>query len=96
MPRINPIIIAQQPDLTQLPVRVDRAIGAALVSRFFFPTTARSIETWPVEWIIVNGKAVTGTEELFQIAQAKLDTARPSRVRYQARRTTQPATAAAA
>jgi hypothetical protein len=89
MPPINPVTIAQQPDLTQLPVRVDRATGAALVSRFFFPATARSIETWPVEWIIVNGKAVTGTEELFRIAQAKLDTARPSRVRYQARRPAQ-------
>lgn len=95
MPPLNPVTIAQRPDLTQLPVRVDRAIGAALVSRFFFPTTARSIETWPVEWIIVNGKAVTGTENLFRIAQAKLDTAQPSRVRYQARRTAQPATEAA-
>jgi hypothetical protein len=82
---LNPVTIAQQPDLTQLPVRVDRAIGAALISRFFFPATARSIETWPVAWIIVNGKAVTSTEELFRIAQAKLDTAQPARPRYQSK-----------
>jgi hypothetical protein len=81
--------IAQEPDLTMLPRRVDRVLGARLVSLHFFPASPRALEEWPIEWWIVNGRAVCDTEALFTIAEAKLAAA-PKRRRH---RTEAPATA---
>ena len=64
-----------QPDLSTLPRRVDRKTGAELVSLYFFPVTSRTLEVWPLDWVLVNGKAVSETAELFAVAQAKLDAA---------------------
>jgi hypothetical protein len=71
----TPTAPAAQPDLSTLPVRVDRKTGAELVTRFFFPSTSRAVETWPLDWRLVNGKAVCETVNLFAVAQAKLDAA---------------------
>ena len=70
-----PAAPAAQPDLSTLPARVDRKTAADLVSRRFFPSTPRSVETWPLEWWLLNGKAHCATAELFAVAQAKLDAA---------------------
>ncbi len=67
------------PDLAGLPVRVDRKAGAALLARYFFPVSPRSLEVWPLTWRRVNGYAVCETAELFAVAQAKLDAAPPIR-----------------
>jgi hypothetical protein len=61
------------------PTRVDRKVGAKLVTRYFFPVSHRTIEAWPLVWRHVNGKAVVETVELFAFAQAKLDAAPPIR-----------------
>ena len=71
----TPAAPATQPDLSTLPVRVDRKTGAELVTRYFFPATTRAVEIWPLDWRLVNGKAVCETVELFAVAQAKLDAA---------------------
>ncbi len=63
------------PDLTTLPARVDRRAGAALVGRFYFPVSHRTLEAWPLSWRRVNGKAVCETAELFAAARVKLDAA---------------------
>ena len=61
--------------MTTLPVRVDRKTGAELVTRYYFPATSRAVETWPLDWRLVNGRAVCETADLFAVAQAKLDAA---------------------
>ena len=63
----------------ELPARVDRKVGAELVTRYFFPVSYRSIEAWPLAWRHVNGKALAETAELFAFAQSKLDAAPPIR-----------------
>lgn len=63
------------PDLATLPVRVDRRVGAVLVTRHFFPISRRTLEAWPLSWRRVNGRAVCETAELFAAARAKLDAA---------------------
>lgn len=67
------------PDLSRLPVRVNRNTGADLVTRYFFPVSPRSLEVWPLTWRRVNGYAVCETAELFAVVQAKLDAAPPIR-----------------
>jgi len=66
---------APEPDLETVPRRVARATGAALVTRYFFPTSPRALEEWPLDWLIVAGKATCETAALFAVAQAKLDAA---------------------
>jgi hypothetical protein len=79
MTRLVTPVPAYEPDLETVPRRVDRATGAELVTRHFFPTSARSLENWELEWLIVNGKATCDTAALFVVAQAKLDAARSVR-----------------
>lgn len=67
------------PAISEVPRRVDRRAGAELLTRYFFPVSARSLEVWPLTWRHVNGKAVCETAELFAMAQAKLDAAPPLR-----------------
>jgi hypothetical protein len=38
------------PDLSQLPVRVPRDVGAELLTKYFFKTSPRTLERWPVPW----------------------------------------------
>ena len=67
------------PNLADLPRRVDRRGGAALVERYFFPVSPRTLERAALTWRHVNGKAVVETAELFKWASAKLDAAAPIR-----------------
>ncbi len=71
----TPTAPAAQLDLPALPVWVDRKTGADLVSRLLFPTTPRALETWPVTWRLLNGKASCETTELLAVAQAKIASA---------------------
>jgi hypothetical protein len=66
---------ATHPALPDLPVRVDRKAAAALVKRFFFNVSERSLEVWPLDWVQVNSRAHCETAQLFEVAQAKLDAA---------------------
>jgi len=58
-----------------LPTRVDRRQGAKLITERFGPMSARTLERWPLKWRLFNGRAVTLTEDLIAVAQAKLEEA---------------------
>jgi hypothetical protein len=61
--------VAQQ---TNLPKRIDRRRGAALITELFFPISHRTLESWPLIWVQVNGRATIGTVELLAEAEARL------------------------
>jgi hypothetical protein len=60
-----------------LPVRMNRATGAALISQHFFPVSPRTLERWPVSVRRINGKALIDTVELLAVAAAKIESAPP-------------------
>ena len=59
-------------DLADLPVRVTREDAARLLTKYFFKTSPRTLERWPVTWRRVNGRAHVETTELFAVAEAML------------------------
>lgn len=63
------------PSLADLPIRVDREVGAKLLSRYFFKISPRTLERWPLTWRRLNGKAHCETAELFDVAEAMLSAA---------------------
>jgi hypothetical protein len=63
------------PDLTDLPARVTREDAAALLTRYFFKTSPRTLERAPLPWRRLNGKAHVETAELFRFAASILDEA---------------------
>ena len=69
-----PLDPAPAPDGT-LPRWVDRKRGAKIISERFGPTSPRTLEKWPIKWLLFNGKAITDTSGLIAVAQAKLDAA---------------------
>ena len=69
--------IAGVPDLDVLPNRVTKKTGAALLSRFKFPVTARALQDWDdVDWLVLNGKATAETSQLFAAADRRVAAAR--------------------
>lgn len=60
------------PNLSDLPVRVDRDTGAKLLTKYFFTISPRTLERWPLSWRRLNGKAHVDTVELFGVAEAML------------------------
>ena len=62
-------------DTSDLPARMDRRMAAAVISRHYFPISHRTLETWPIGWRIVNGKALAETNEILDFAARKLATA---------------------
>lgn len=66
--------------LEDLPARVPRDIAAALVTRYFFRVSKRSLERWPVSVRLLNGRAHVETAELFDVAQRIFDQAPRIRV----------------
>jgi hypothetical protein len=55
--------------LKKSPARVDRQVGAALISHHLFPISPRTLERWPVTWRRINGRALVDTDELLMEAQ---------------------------
>lgn len=66
-------------DMSHLPAFIDRRSGAELISSRLFPVSKRTLETWPLAWRRVNGRAICRTTELLEFAQSKLDAASPVR-----------------
>jgi len=66
---------AALPDLAQLPVRVPRETAAALLSRYYFEVSPRTLERWPLKWRRLNGRAHCETGQLFAVAESILATA---------------------
>ncbi len=60
------------PDLADLPVRVPRAQAAELLTKYYFRTSGRSLERWPIGWRLLNGRAHCEVAELFALAEAIL------------------------
>lgn len=58
-----------------LPIWVDRKQGAKIITERLGPISARTLERWPLKWRLFNGRAVTLTEDLIAVAQARLDEA---------------------
>lgn len=76
---------------SSLPLRVDRRRGASIVTERFFPVSHRTLETWPITWRLVNGRATCDTLELVAVAQEKLAAApslKGGKQRYQATKIT--------
>lgn len=67
------------PNLSALPVNVDRRTGAELVTRYLFPVSHRTLERWPLTGRVVNGRLVFPTVELFAHARALMEAAPPIR-----------------
>lgn len=61
--------------LNELPARVDRRDGAALITKLHFPISPRTLERWPVTWRRINGRALTDTKDLLAEAQRRVDAA---------------------
>jgi hypothetical protein len=75
----GPTVSPAPPDLSTLPLNVDRRHGAELVTRYFFPVSYRTLERWPLVGRVVNGRLVFPTAELFAHARALMDAAPPIR-----------------
>ncbi len=75
----DPTASPAAPDLGTLPVNVDRKAGAALVTRYFFPVSYRTLERWPLTGCVVNGRLVFPPADLFMPARALMDAAPPIR-----------------
>jgi hypothetical protein len=71
-----PVAAPAPPDVSTLPPLVDRRTAAALVTQYFFPVSARTLEAWKVECIRLNGKALAAPAQYFAVAQSRLDAAR--------------------
>jgi hypothetical protein len=63
---------ARLPDLSELPVRVDRETAAQLLTKYYFRTHRRTLERWPISWKLLNGRAHCETAQLFAIAESML------------------------
>ncbi|WP_043367500.1 hypothetical protein [Belnapia sp. F-4-1] len=63
------------PDLSQLPVNVDRKTAADLVTHYFFQISPRTLERWPVPAVVVNGKAMSPTAAILAHAQLVMEAA---------------------
>ena len=59
----------------KLPVRVNRKVGASIISHYLFPISPRTLERWPVSWRRLNGRALVETDELLSEAQRRVDAA---------------------
>lgn len=81
MPRRANPVLPQGLDLADYPPRVDRRVGAKLVSKHFFPVSPRTMETWELNWRRVNNRALCDTAELVAYAQARVDAAPATRGR---------------
>jgi hypothetical protein len=62
-------VVANQPS------NVDRRTGAALITKYLFPVSHRSLEAWSLPTRHVNGRAVIPTGTLLEFAYAKLNAA---------------------
>jgi hypothetical protein len=51
--------------------QIDRRDGAALVTRYLFPTTKQTVKSWPLNWSCPNGKALASPAEYLGFALMK-------------------------
>jgi hypothetical protein len=63
------------PDPDRLPRYGDRRQLAAIHTRYFGPQSHRTLECWPLDWRIVNGRAVAEVRQFLAEAQRRFDAA---------------------
>ncbi len=75
-PDLQELIAALPPRLIAVaaagPVYVDRRNGAQSVTQHVTPVSHRTLESWPLPWWRVNGKATTLLIALLAVAYSKL------------------------
>ena len=58
--------------LDGLPPRMNRKSAAVAISELFFPVSPRTLEKWPIKWLVVNGHAIADTTEILGHAEQML------------------------
>ncbi len=71
---ISQVLETPTPSITH-PKRVDRKVGAQLVTQHYFRVSPRTLECWPLPWQLINGRAQVETSKLFDEAQRRVDAA---------------------
>lgn len=76
-PLSNPICFGfpPEPDPARLPRFADRKQLAAIHTQYFGPQSHRTLESWPLDWRRVNGRAVASVREFLAEAQRRFDEA---------------------
>jgi hypothetical protein len=64
-----------EPDPALLPRFADRKQLAAIHTRYFGPQSHRTLESWPLDWRRVNGRAVASVAQFIAEAQRRFDEA---------------------
>jgi hypothetical protein len=54
-----------------MPAKIDRKAGAQLVTEKVFPTTPKTIKSWPLPWECPNGRAIAPPETYLAYALLK-------------------------
>ena len=63
---------SSHPSIGGLPARVTRQRAADLITARYFEVSPRTLERWPLNWRLVNGKSHCEVAELFLIAEQML------------------------
>jgi hypothetical protein len=77
-----------------MPARIDRNAGAKLVTEHIFPTSPKTVKSWPLPWECPNGKAIAPPATYLAYALLKARKAATGNARW-FRTTPEPADAAA-
>jgi hypothetical protein len=76
-PQSNPVKFdfPPEPDADRLPRYGDRPLLAAIHTRYYGPQSPRTLQEWPLEWRIINGRAVAEVRAFLVEAQRRFDAA---------------------
>jgi hypothetical protein len=70
-----PTLAPRPPDLDTLPSYISRPQAAELHTKHYGPLRPRTLESWPLTWRTVNGRALVETAEFVAEAQRRFDAA---------------------
>jgi hypothetical protein len=73
--RPQPFVLPPEPDPSILPRYGDRQLLAKIHCHYFGPQSPRTLETWPLDWRMVNGRAVAEVRAFLAEAQRRVDAA---------------------
>jgi hypothetical protein len=76
-PQKNPLLpeLPPEPDPTKLPRYGDRRLLAQIHTKYYAPVSPRTLEKWPLVWIILNGRAISEVRAFLIEAQRRFDAA---------------------
>ena len=77
----EPLVLPPEPDQDKLPKHVDKRQLAQIHNQYYGPISHRSLETWPLEWRLVNGRGVTETGAALAEARRRFNAGRVIRGR---------------